>query len=298
MPEKLQQKLDASVIIPSFGQKNYISKVLESLYDQNTEYDYEIIVVESSGDGTAELVREKFPSVRVIELEKRTFPGTARNFGIKAAQSDILLFTDTDCVVDRNWIQQMVAGQRQGKRALAGLVRNGTNKNIIGIADYLLEFYEFLSLKPQIRPAPIATCNVSYHRDLFEKYGFFEDHVKGSDSIFSRKIDSEGELIYCQPKIQIWHHNRTNIKKVIKNQFELGYGAALSRRKYTLQGQVFVKFRFLIPLMPILRSAKIACKILRNSPANFFKFLLVFPFIFMGLIAHAVGFTRGLSAEI
>jgi len=295
--EKNNKPYDASIIIPSYGQKVYISQALDSLSSQDTEYSYEIIVVESSGDGTAELVQQRFPQVKIVKLAQRTHPGTARNLGIKAAQSDILLFTDTDCIADRNWVQRMVDNQQQGKLALGGLVNNGTNKNIIGTADYLLEFYDFLCKRKKTRIGPIPTCNVSYHRSLFEKHGYFVDHIKGSDSVFSRKIAAAGQVIHWDPQIKIWHQNRTSLKKVIKNQFELGIGAAVSRRKYPLRGKVFVRYNFLIPFMPILRSATIGGTILRNSPINFIRFMLVYPLIFVGLLAFTFGFTRGLRVE-
>ena len=288
----------ASVIIPSYGQREHISKVLDSLQNQVTKYNYEIIVIESSGDGTADLVRQKYPEVRIIELRTRAFPGIARNVGIKAAQSDILLFTDTDCVVDRNWIQKMVEGQLQGKYALGGLVLNGTSKNIIGITDYLLEFYEFISHKSQVIPAPVPTCNVSYHKQLFIQHGYFENHIKGSDSIFSRKIEEAGQLIFWDPEIKIWHTNRTSLKKIKKNQYDLGLGAALSRRKYPYRGRIFVKCPFLVIFMPFLRSLNIGWKLLLNSPVNFIRFILVYPIIIIGLISYAKGFFHGLEEKL
>ena len=73
---------DVTVIIASYNQRDHISKCLDSVLSQKTEFCYEVMVVDSSGDGTADLVEQKYPSVQVMRLQKRAYPGTARNTGL------------------------------------------------------------------------------------------------------------------------------------------------------------------------------------------------------------------------
>jgi len=282
-----------SVIIPSYNQKRVIFTALESVLQQKTSFPFEVIVVESTGDDTAQLVRERFPDVRVLELRERAYPGTARNEAIKIARGEILAFTDTDCVVAPDWLSTLVRAHGDGYPIVGGMVRNGTPKSIFGTVDYLLEFADLITLRPTTGKSHFGTCNVSFKKEVFDRHGLFADQVKGSDSLYTRLAKAKGEVLYHEPNAVIWHKNRRNLNKIFKNQYELGYGAAINRHKYNLKGRIFIKMPLLIPLMPFIRTVAIGWRLLRNSPADFLKFILLLPFIFTGLAVHAWGFAKG-----
>ena len=283
----------ATVIIPSYNQKHVIIDALESVLRQKVNFEYEIIVVESTGDDTADLVRRRYPSVKVIELEQRAFPGAARNEAIRVARGRYLAFTDTDCIVDENWLQRLVDSHERGYKVIGGMVRNGTPKSIAGTVDYLLEFSDLIKPYETTNNTHFGTCNLSVEKSVFEAHGMFIDQVKGSDSLYCRRVKENGEELFHQPNAVIWHRNRTDWKKILKNQYELGYGAAINRHKYNLKGKVFVKYPVLIPLLPFVRILAIGRRLLRNSFKDFMKFILLLPFIFYGLLRYTMGFIKG-----
>jgi len=103
-----------SVVIPAYNAEKTIIRNLSALVKQKCPYPYEIIVVDDgSTDKTAEITKkfiEDFANpkrMRLINLAHRG-PAAARNTGIKEAKSDIVLFTDADCVVEEEWISSMV----------------------------------------------------------------------------------------------------------------------------------------------------------------------------------------------
>ena len=101
-------KYDVSVIIPCFNARNTIAKTLGALLQQKTESTFEIIVVDSSNDGTDSIIRNQFPEVKLIHLDRQTLPGSGRNLGVQHAQGEIIMFTDADCVPDPDWISQII----------------------------------------------------------------------------------------------------------------------------------------------------------------------------------------------
>jgi len=288
-----QNEILATVIIPSYNQKHVIFDALESVLRQKTDFDYEIIVVESTGDDTAELVRQRYPSVRVVERAQRTFPGAARNEAIRVANGKYLAFTDTDCLADENWLQRLVDSHRRGYKVVGGIVRNGTPKSIAGTVDYLLEFSDLLKPYESTNNTHLGTCNLSVEKDVFVNHGMFIDQIKGSDSLYCRRIKEEGEVLFHQPDAIIWHRNRTSWKKILRNQYDLGYGAAINRYKYKLKGKVFVKFPVLVPLLPFARITAIGNRLIRNSFRDFLKFVLLLPWVFYGLFRYTQGFIKG-----
>ncbi len=283
----------ATVIIPSYNQKHVIFDALQSVLAQETDFDFEVIVVESTGDDTAQLIRQKFPGIKVVELKERAFPGTARNEAIKIARGKFLAFTDTDCIVDKFWLQRLVDAHKEGFPVVGGMVRNGTPKSIAGTVDYLLEFSDLITPYQTTDKTHFGTCNVSFQKEVFDRHGLFIDQVKGSDSLYTRLVRGKGETLFHEPGAIIWHRNRTSLKKILRNQFELGYGAAFNRYKYNLKGKLFIRFPFLIPLMPFVRLGAIGWRLLKNSPKDFVKFVILSPLILVGLYAHALGFMKG-----
>ncbi len=86
MPERL------SAVIASHNTRDYLERCLAALGAE-----HEVIVVDSgSTDGSQTLVRDQFPSVRLVELDRNRGYGTALNAGIEAAASRYLLLMNAD----------------------------------------------------------------------------------------------------------------------------------------------------------------------------------------------------------
>ncbi len=81
---------------------------------------HEVIVVESSGDGTAEFVENRFPEVRVIGSVSRLSSGAARNEGFRHARGRLWLCVDQDCLVPQDWMRRLVELLGRGGVGAAG----------------------------------------------------------------------------------------------------------------------------------------------------------------------------------
>ena len=82
-----------SAVVVSFNSRAHLEKCLASVLDVVDE----VVVVDSrSSDGSADLVRESFPSVTVVELETNRGFGSAMNTGVEATHGDYLLLLNPD----------------------------------------------------------------------------------------------------------------------------------------------------------------------------------------------------------
>jgi glycosyltransferase involved in cell wall biosynthesis len=81
-----------SVIIPSYNSERTIEKCLDSIEGQSYDGGYEVILVDSSADKTGDIVSAKYDKVKLIHLEEKTDPGTARNIGMREAKGGIYAF--------------------------------------------------------------------------------------------------------------------------------------------------------------------------------------------------------------
>ncbi len=296
----LAERIDVSIIIPSYNSEEHCLECLRSLLEQNTASNYEIIVVDSSSDGTREVIKSKFPHVNLITLNKRTFPGQARNIGVKSSIGELIVFTDTDCVVKPDWLETLLRSHRKhyGYRVIGGAVINGTPKSLIGTAEYLLEFNEFSPYRQEGNARLLPTCNVSLKRDIFKEYGYFENIIKGSDTLFSRKMIDRGERVFFTPGFAVIHNNRINLSKFLLNQFELGLGSAQVRKRIKMWGTILVNAPLLIPLIPFVRLALIGRRLMKHNLNMFFLFVLHIPLIFLGLVFYTSGFLKGALEDL
>jgi glycosyltransferase involved in cell wall biosynthesis len=186
-----------SVIIPSYNSEKTISGCLTSLSDQSYKSDFVIILVDSSKDKTPSIVRSQFPGILYYQFEKKIDPGTARNYGVKHSTGDLILFIDSDCVAEKDWISRHVQFHNDHPEvaAIGGSVINGNHsKDIVGWSSYFGEFREFLPQNPENFTFHIPTLNISYKRWIFKKYGFFDPNFyPQEDLVFNYSITEKGE---------------------------------------------------------------------------------------------------------
>jgi glycosyltransferase involved in cell wall biosynthesis len=74
-----------SIIIPSRNEERYINGVLDSIYESNIPFDFEVIVADNSTDSTRQVIIRHHPQVKIIQ------GGTVsegRNNGAKHAKGE------------------------------------------------------------------------------------------------------------------------------------------------------------------------------------------------------------------
>jgi glycosyltransferase involved in cell wall biosynthesis len=111
--------LEASVIVPTRKRPGYLLTALESLARQDLGAGtYEVLVVD---DGPSRETRDVAQQVarrtgaRIGYVERDGVPGlnSARNTGIRAAESSFIVFVDDDVEAPRQWLRELVDGRRR-----------------------------------------------------------------------------------------------------------------------------------------------------------------------------------------
>ena len=116
---------DISVVVPGYLGARTVADCLDSIHHAIRGRDAEVIVVESSGDGAAEIVQQRFPNVKVVQSSTRLSAGGARNRGTAESRGKIVFFTDQDCIVPPDWISRLEGHlARPGVGAAGGSTTN------------------------------------------------------------------------------------------------------------------------------------------------------------------------------
>ncbi len=94
---------ELSIVIVNFNVKEFLEQALVSVQRALRGIDAEVFVIDNaSSDGSAEMVRERFPWVRLIRNKKNVGFATASNQGIRAATGEVVLLLNPDTVVQED----------------------------------------------------------------------------------------------------------------------------------------------------------------------------------------------------
>lgn len=104
----------ASVIVLGWNGRDYLEDCLSSVLDQDLPPDqYEVLYIDNgSNDGSAAFVRERFPSVRMIELGRNLGYAEGNNTGYRETSGDLVAFLNQDTAVNRSWLRSLIEAVR------------------------------------------------------------------------------------------------------------------------------------------------------------------------------------------
>jgi GT2 family glycosyltransferase len=97
-----------SVIVVNYNVKYFLELCLHSVLRACNGLAAEVIVVDNnSKDDSCKMVREKFPSVILIENKENTGFSKANNQGVAIAQGEYILFLNPDTVMPEDFLQKL-----------------------------------------------------------------------------------------------------------------------------------------------------------------------------------------------
>ena len=101
--------LQLSIVIVSYNVRDFLHQAIRSLDKARSGLKSEIIVVDNaSADGSVEMLRSRFPKVRVISNEKNLGFARANNLGLKRARGEFCLLINPDTVVQEDTLRVML----------------------------------------------------------------------------------------------------------------------------------------------------------------------------------------------
>jgi GT2 family glycosyltransferase len=245
-----------SIIIPTYKDWARLSFCLHSLSQQNYDKNlFEVIIVNN-------YVGDKLPddyhlpeNFKMITEEK---PGSyaARNAGIKIAQGEIIGFTDSDCIPDKDWISNAVDFFMQNPDCdrIAGKIRLYYKSDKLTKAELYEKIYAFNQDMYVEQDGTGVTANMFSHKYVFDKVGLFkEDLLSGGDYEWSIRAREANYKINYSDNVIVNHPARYHLNELVKKAKRVGGGQAgfdPSSGKNILQSII----RFVYDLRPPVNS--------------------------------------------
>jgi GT2 family glycosyltransferase len=220
---------DLTVAIVSYNSVATIGDALSSLRRQ-TVTGFETIVVDSSFDGTSQLIREQFPEVRLLTFPRRLFPGAGRNITCEESKRDIIAFLDADCIAEPDWVENILRVHAPGPRPwphdsrndapwiVGGSVGVANPRSTAGWGYFFSEFSLWLPAGHARPMRDIPTCTLSIKRTAFALIGPFLETGYCSDTAFNWTACEIGRQPWFDPRIRVRHHNPEQLSRILSKQ--------------------------------------------------------------------------------
>lgn len=268
--------MELSIIIVNYNVKEFLQNLLHSIEKASLNISHEIIIVDNaSDDGSVELIRDKFPSVKLIANTENLGFGKANNQALEIAKGKYLLLINPDAIVSEDTFDKMIRFFEDNPEAgLAGckiLNPDGTlqlacRRSFPGPWTSFCKVTGLSNLFPKSKL--FARYNLTYldedqtyevdaisgsfmmmKKETYDKVGGFDEEffMYGEDLDLCYRIQQEGFKVYYVHTTQIIHYKGESTKRSRLDETKVFYDAM----------HLFVKKHFSSSLLveAILRSA-------------------------------------------
>ena len=227
-----------SIIIPTYNRVKDLDECLDSIIIQTTLPREMIIVDDSVNDEVKNLIAKrknefegKCIFLKYIRNEKEKSASVARNIGIKYAIGDIILFLDSDVILDTNYIKAILKVFEENPHAMGvqGLIQNIKTCKKLKYLYFLFNrlFYLGFDEKDRCRVLPslystypcslnknincewLSGSNQSYRRSVLQEFKFDENLKKysyGEDLDISYRVFKKyPHTLFMAPYAKLLH---------------------------------------------------------------------------------------------
>ena len=194
-----------SIVIPTFNRIGSLPRALDSALNQTYQPSEIIVVDNGSSDGTTKLLRERYPSIRLL-IEKKLGVSAARNKGIRHSNFQWIALLDSDDAWDKTKLEKqknaLASSQDQFRLVHTDeiWIRNGNKFNQMKKHQKFGGdiFNNCLSL------CCISPSSVLINKNIFKEVGYFDESLPVcEDYDLWLKICSQEKILFINQKLTL-----------------------------------------------------------------------------------------------
>ena len=238
-----------SAVISTWNEREDLRENLEALEKQTREFDEVVVVDNASTDGTAQMVREDFPWVRLVVTPHSAYGACETfNMGFATAGGDFVAILDDDVVLPPDWLQatldRMLAEPQSTAVVSTKIVEPGMPQGYLDSPRVNSERYmsTFRGCASLARAAALAEAG-GYDERLF---------IYGNERDLTCRLLNLGYRVLQYPGAQAFHKTPFGIKMGRRSLYFHARNAWLTMLKYAPAGDLF-KLPFLVLTRVLLR---------------------------------------------
>lgn len=221
-----------SVIVPVYNEEATLNDCIRSLI--GSEYPKEqlelIFVNNASTDRTQGILNYYKDEIKILD-EVRKGAAAARNKGILHSNGEIIAFTDADCIVDRNWLKNIVQPLQESSVGIVGgeiLSVRPCNK----VEEFGEKIHNHESSITRFNHLPYAiSMNWASRVSVLKEVGLFDERfIRNQDVDLSRRIFKKGYNIVYEGKAIVYHYNERTLLGLFRQGYVHGFWAVNTRK--------------------------------------------------------------------
>lgn len=283
---------DIAVIVGAQNARSTICDCLDSVLEQVSGLRAEVLVADSSSDGTDVIVASKFPAVKLIKTASDKLVPHLWAIGMEQASAPIVAITTAHCIPTHNWIEAILE-QSSNNREFAGI--GGPISPPLGQpgkdwAVYFSRYSAFMPPSKAGRVADIPGDNAAYRKEALDRC--WTDRQNGFwETIFHSSLHQAGEKLYMSPTIEVvlghtdsgWDYFRTRFRHGVH------YGSTRANNHGLIKLARILAAPILMPYL-VLRIGK---RVTSKRPDFFPYYLSALPWLLFFMIGWSLGEVKG-----
>jgi len=213
-----QNEWTISVVVPVYNGGKTIRATIEHLLRQSLPPDEIIVVDDGSTDETSNILKSFGNQIKTLS-KTNGGPASARNAGVRSSMGRLIAFTDSDCLPDESWLQEMVKGFHSLRIGGVGGMVCGASDGLIG---------EYVDLHRWMNPQCAAdgsvlylvTANACFRSDVLFRANLFDERFAkagGEDTELSVRLRNFGYEFAFVESATVRHRHKRTIRDYLKN---------------------------------------------------------------------------------
>lgn len=243
-----------SFIITVFNEEKTITQFLESVANQSKLPDEIIIVDAGSKDNTVSKI-QKFKSKRKKNFNLKIFVkkgnrSIGRNYAIKKSTFNIILSSDAGCILDKNWIKNLVLPFKDKNIDVVSGYYKPIAKNV---------FQKCLATYTSVMPDKIdkenflpSSRSVAFRKSAWKKAGGYPENLDTcEDLVFDKRMKDLNLKFFFAKNAVVYWPQRKNLKQAFKQFFNYAVGDGYANYFRPQTPFLFLRYLFAIYLVII-----------------------------------------------
>ncbi|NBV41488.1 glycosyltransferase family 2 protein [bacterium] len=199
--------MDLSIIIVNYNGAHFLTPCLDSIFNSETRYRYEVIVVDNASIDISASILSQYPSkINVIINQHNSGFSAGNNQGVRQSSGRYIFLLNNDTVLEKNTIQTLMEYYEAHPEigAIAPKLLNGDGS--LQSPGSILMRWIYTAEKPR-EVSFIAGAAVLTKRSVYDKIGGLDEHYffYNEDVDFCKTLKKNGYKIIYLPLASLTH---------------------------------------------------------------------------------------------
>ncbi len=274
-----------SVVMATKNPGQQLYPCLDSLRDQDQSITAEIIVADASTDDSEQIIRARYPDVRVLHFDASMDSPQLIREALRQARGQIIAVTDAYCRFPPHWLANLQRAHEMDYAVIGGAVENGNSDGLLNRACFFADYGAFMLPAPRRVTSVLAGNHVTYKKWLIELK--FDSMREGFWKVFFHQdLQREGVRFLFDPSLVVYFTRHDTFLNFCRRYFRNARIFAALRCKRISSASRFLRL-ITTPALP----AVLFCRRLigLRTKGHRVRFLLSVPLLALFVTVWAVG---------